>query len=229
MVELTLQAVLELTGPATDPRRPALRGQPRGTCPKVARDHPDRHPRPGRRPGRGGRRAAADRGVVPAPGGDGPVGRAPAAGHPDVRPARHRQDHAVPGPGQRDRRRLPRDPHPGDPRQVARRLGAQHQADLPRRPPLPGADADAVRRVRLDHQLRGRRRRRGQPGDQRGGRHLQAGDERPDRGQPERHRGGHHELPAPGRRLADPVRPLRRQDLACRSRTRRAGPRSSAR
>ena len=72
---------------------------------------------------------------------DGPVGRPPAAGHPDVRPARHRQDHAGPGAGQRDRRRLPRDPHAGDPRQVARRLGAQHQADLPGGPALPGADA----------------------------------------------------------------------------------------
>ena len=29
---------------------------------------------------------------------------------------------------------VPRDPHPGDPRQVARRLRAQHQADLPARP-----------------------------------------------------------------------------------------------
>ena len=142
---------------------------------------------------------------------DGPVGRPPAAGHPDVRPARHRQDHAGPGTGQRDRRRLPRDPHPGDPRQVARRLRAQHQADLPGGPALPGAHRDAVRRVRQHHQLRGRRRRRGQPGGQRGRRHLQAGDERPHRGQPERDRRGDHQLPAPGRRLADPLRPLRHQ------------------
>ncbi len=192
--------------------RPHLRGQPRRRHPRAGR-RPQRRgdARPGRRAAGRGRPVPRDRRLVPAPGDHGPVGRPPAAGHPDVRPARHRQDHAGPGAGQRDRRRLPRDPHPGDPRQVARRLRAQHQADLPGGPAIPGAHRDALRRVRQHHQLRGRRRRRGQPGGQRGRGHLQAGDERPHRGQPERDRRGDHQLPAPGRRLADPLRPLRHQ------------------